>query len=183
MVASSMHQEGLMKRVFLVGVLGTSILFASAQFAAAGTTPSPGCKGVSNAQANGNRSAKGEAALAAVAEKLGCTTTPPADPLACPAGQQTLSQWTWNPSAPSTGPTTQFTNDTPATSPYPAYGDPGGFYIEGSPTPLSVVLRSTTGEIVTVTYGPGQQVATGQAVSQNWFANRTGIQTVRFCGA
>lgn len=172
-----------MKRTILVGILAMLAVLATSQAAVAAPAPHPGCKGNANAQSQSqsNRSANGQAALASVADKLGCT--PPADPLACPAGQQALSEWTWDPADPdATDPTRSFVPVGATTTPYPAYGDPGGFYIEGAPAPLSVVLQSTTGEIVTVTYGPGQQVESGQAVSQNWFADRTGIQTVRFCG-
>jgi hypothetical protein len=160
------------------------LLLAAQAGKAAPTTPSPGCKGIATALSNSDKGTKGQAALAVVSEKLGCATTPPpVDPMACPAGQTTMSNWVFDPN------TGEYAYVDGSMTPSPnEYGgvDKGGFYIDGGPAPLSVVLQSTTGQVVTVTYGAGQQVETGQAISQNWFdpdvlGGRTGIQLIRFC--
>jgi len=178
----TVYLKRLMPGLALTCLVG--LLFTAQATQAAPTTPSPGCKGIATALSNADKGTKGQAALAVVSEKLGCATTPPpVDVMACPSGQTTHSEWVWDPS------TGGYRNLSGATSPSPEeFGgtDQGGFYIIGDPAPASVVLQSTTGQIVTVTYGAGQMVETGQAISQNWFdpdvlGGRTGIELIRFC--
>jgi len=134
---------------------------------AAPATPSRGCKGVTNAQ---DKDANGKG-LAAVADRLGCNPAPPADPMACPAGQNELSRWIWDGSA--------FVATSTSTAPNP-FGDPGGFWTENG-TPVTIVIRSTTDEIKSIDYAALVAENSG-SVSQNQFVNRTGIAEIRYCG-
>jgi hypothetical protein len=170
------------KRFVVLAATALVSALALAPAASAGTTPSPGCKGINNALSKGNSS---KPAVEAVAAKLGCTETPPpppADADACPSGTVSISKWQATKTGPGNG--------------YPGVYDVSWTKISGSDgtNPLSVptsggdwfntdvpvagwVLTSFTGEIVSVT-SSGSNL-----INQNSFTDRTGIEFVRFCGA
>jgi hypothetical protein len=150
----------------------------------------PGCTGIERALTKA--AAEAMPALLVVAEKLGCVVhTGPVDAVACPDGTASLARFTyegtlgepyehgyptWTGSWTSTG-------GDGASIPH---GDGGGFYwdeaVPGSV--LAIVLASMTGEVVTLTAAEHRSPPGGHAgvVSQNEFADRTGIGEINFCG-
>jgi hypothetical protein len=182
--------------VALAGLIVTPLSVS----AGAATVESNGCKGIDVAY--GKASAKGKLALEVVAAKFNCGTIDPGteDPTPCPSGQTALARWTYTGTL--TGPvewgyptwegTWTNTLDGPAYI-QTTWGnvDGNGFYW-GETTPdivKSITMRSFTGEVKNVTDGSldanGENPFTldpGNAVSQNWFTDRTGINLVTFCG-
>jgi hypothetical protein len=185
--------DGDMSRaVKLGGALIATAALASpwATPAQAGTTGEhPGCKGID--QAYSKASDKGKAALAVVSDKFGCGSVDPTptDPVACPTGQSSLARWTY---AGTLGEPFEFGyptwtgawTNTAGTGAAVVVGDGGGFYwSEATANSVqSIVLQSMTGEVVTVTDSLTYNLDPANAVSQNWFTNRTGINSVNFCG-
>jgi hypothetical protein len=187
-----------MKRV-LTAIAACSVLLLLVVPAASATPAGdghPGCTGIE--QALGKASAKGKSALTVVADKLGCGAVDPdpVDTVACPAGEVSLARWTYTGVLSDDvdeygyhwwiGAWTN-TNGTGAAIPH---GDAGGFYwTEVVPDSVrSIVIQSFTGEVQVVTDVPPAGDPTwvldpSRAVSQNWFADRTGINLVNFCGA
>jgi hypothetical protein len=158
--------------------------------AQAGTTGEhPGCKGID--QAYSKASEKGKAALAVVSTSFGCGSVDPtpADPVACPSGQASLARWTY---AGTLGEPYEFGyptwtgswTNTAGTGAAVVVGDGGGFYwSEATANSVkSIVLQSMTGEVVTVIDSLTYTLDPANAVSQNWLTNRTGINSVNFCG-
>ena len=175
-----------MKRLVIVLALVTVVSALGVTAAAsAGTSPSPGCKGVANALGNVT-AAKGKAALEVVSQKLGCgtVTPPPADPLACPSGTE-LATWTYD--STTTGPTgsAPWSRVSGTNVAYPTYAETqGGGYWESTVPVTGWVLESTTGQVV---YVANTGSPTGGLFNQNSFdpdvlGGRTGIMFVRFCG-
>lgn len=161
-----------MKRLLVLAVLTCAAMLALGGAAQAAPKAGAGCNGLGNAAEQGKAGTKGKARVAELAESHGCVTEPPpVDDMACPAGQAELSAWTWNGSA--------FVATSTSTAPSP-FGDPGGFWTENG-TPVSIVIKSTTGEVKTIDYA-ALVTENGGAVSQNQFVDRTGIQSIRYCG-
>jgi hypothetical protein len=168
--------------------------------AGAAAAEHPGCKGID--QASSKASVKGKAALAVVSEKFGCGTVVPdvTDPVACAAGSVSLGRATYlgGPTdvidpygyAVWDGAWTNSGENSSAGVVLNASADGRGFYFyESATTPVtSIVARSLTGEVITITdfSSPGDptwSLDPSRAVSHNWFVTRTGFNLVNFCGA
>lgn len=159
-----------MKRPLVIAAFACAAMLALGGSAHAAPKPGAGCNGLNNAAEQGKAGTNGKTRVAELAAAR-CEPPPPVDDMACPVGQSELSAWTWNGSA--------FVATSTSTSPSP-FGDPGGFWTENG-TPVSIVIKSTTGEVVTIDYA-ALVAENGGAVSQNKLVDRTGIQHIRYCG-
>jgi hypothetical protein len=166
----------------------------------AGAAEHPGCKGID--QAFSKASEKGKTALTTVSQKFGCGTIAPdpVDLVACAAGSVSLGRATYL-GGPTdvkdeygypiwSGAWTNSGETSTAGVVLNASADGRGFYFyESATTPVtSIVARSLTGEVITITdfSSPGDptwSLDPSRAVSHNWFVARTGFNLVNFCGA
>ena len=189
-----------MRRATRVAAATVLVLTVFAFGGPAGAAEHPGCKGID--QAFTKASETGRTALAAVSVKFGCgTITPdPVDTVACPAGSVSLGRATYlgGPTemldqygyAIWSGTWTNSGENSSAGVVLNASADGRGFYFyESATTPVaSIVAKSLTGEVITITdFSPSGDTSwfldPSRAVSHNWFANRTGFNLVNFCGA
>ena len=167
---------------FLVVLTAAAVMMVGAPAAhAAAPTPSPGCKGIANAQSKAND--KAQPSLAKVADKLGCNPTPPpVDPIACPAGTTDIGTWQATKTSEQGAYPGVYDVDWTLISGSGA-ADPSGVPTSGgdwftSSAPVGGWwLTSFTGETVWVPNSGSLQI------NQNSFVDRTGIAKVRFCSA